>query len=151
MAIQSHLFPRLEDHAPFAMIAWSIWLPLLQKNTFLLVILSKSQGEKIKFWTFQIKHISLAVKIPPYLNYINVDCNIVRTRVPVKTKNIMRKYSKIWFLPTGQDWSSKHKHNVAAVLFQTTLKIIWHFFMRSEVLLFFKEVAFDSFKCFIQK
>jgi len=32
MAIQSHLFKRREDHAPFAAIGWSILLALLQNQ-----------------------------------------------------------------------------------------------------------------------
>jgi len=34
MVIQSHLFKRLEDHAPFAMTGWSIWLALLQQKNY---------------------------------------------------------------------------------------------------------------------
>jgi len=63
MAIQSHLFRSLEDHAPFAVIGWSIWLALLQ-NIFFLVV-------KIKRWK---KNLNLSKKIyfsdsrkPPYI------------------------------------------------------------------------------------
>jgi len=54
MAIQSNLFRRLEDHAPFAVIGWSIWLALLQ-NIFFSLLYCQNHKEKHNIFLWQYK------------------------------------------------------------------------------------------------
>jgi len=63
MAIQSHLFRRLEDHAPFAVIGRSIWLALVQNIFF---SLSYCQNYKETFFNFSNKRYFSGSKKPPY-------------------------------------------------------------------------------------
>jgi len=64
MAIQSYLFERLVDHAPFVMIGWSIWLTLLQKKYFP----KDFYKEKLLFLNLsnRISKISPGIKKAPY-------------------------------------------------------------------------------------
>jgi len=63
MAIQSHLFRRLEVHVPFAVIGWSIWLALLQNIFF---SLAYCQNHKVKNNFFEPKIYFSGTKKPPY-------------------------------------------------------------------------------------
>jgi len=48
MAIQSHLFKRLVDHALFAVICWFIWLALLGKEIPQLILTRRKKVEPFK-------------------------------------------------------------------------------------------------------
>jgi len=66
MAIQSQLFRRLEDHTPFPVIGWSIWLAMLQTIFFSPCHIVKIQRRKIIFLNLSNKRYFSGSKNPPY-------------------------------------------------------------------------------------